>query len=313
MKAISTGATVDKATADTSVATPLCLAVAQLALVTSPSVYGLRPDGTSMEAVELIRQASRLKSVIRILVEQHADVRRTMDGQPLIDLVCRSRAWDMITLFLEHGAAPPENLTALFPTASDRAKFTSIPVPKSTGRPARPCPCWSGRIVDECHAKQAQPYPSRYMCVCGSGKAYEKCCLARGSHVLQKWDPTLQRIMSEYEPIPYVTQINIHPGGGQEFGERLKALGIVDPAFSYACTRSQFVPTPLSRTGSRYVAESRQKEWNAFVDEYIDTQGDQRSREDIERAAKIGTLGRSPRSNLRGSRAAPRSKESTDL
>ncbi|KAJ6520747.1 hypothetical protein DFH09DRAFT_1426614 [Mycena vulgaris] len=322
---IGLGTTADKP--DNSGLTPICLAVLQLAVVTRPHALGIRPDGSMMNALDFKREASRLKCVIRILVEQHAVLDTAVKGEPLITLLCRSKAWETISLFLMHGAKPPQNPTSLFQTASDRSKFTSMlqsRLQPGVRRPARKCPCWSGKSVEECHAKEAQPYPPEYVCVCGSGKTYKKCCFPRESYVTEKWDPILNRIMHDYDRFARAPELKkmmeqgtefrraLYQALGKEFDERtftgledikpehmraqlirlaeeLLGQGLIDPAFAYPLSRVEFYPRPESRKCSRYLAESRQKRWNALVDEYIDTQGDLRSRRSIERAAKIGT------------------------
>ncbi|KAJ7677357.1 hypothetical protein B0H17DRAFT_1079511 [Mycena rosella] len=318
------GATADKP--DSSGITPICLAVVHLAMVTSPHARGMRPDGGMMNALDFKREASRLELVIQILVEQHAVLDRTIEGEPLINILCRAKAWDTIALFLMHGATPPRNLPSLFPAASERSRFTSMLQSRlrpGASRPARICPCWSGKTVANCHAKEAQPYPLTYVCVCGSGKTYESCCFHRRAYVLEKWNPTLNRIMHDYDRVtgnPMLKGIRaevermqeqaqacgmeiderllmpgIKPGknakkfDNKHLSEELLGKGLIDPAFAYAQSRVDFAPKPQARKISRHTAEHCQKRWNAWVDEYIDTQRDPRSRKEIERAAKIGT------------------------
>jgi hypothetical protein len=260
------GATADKA--DSSGITPICLAISHLAMVTSPHIRGFRPDGVPLDAADFEKEASRLKLVIRILVEQHVALNASMDGEPLINLLCRSRAWDTIALFLEHGAASPTNVTALFRTAADRSRFASLLKGQPKIRPARKCPCWSGKTVLECHAK-AQPYPLGYVCVCGSGKTYQKCCFSRKSYVVEKWHPTLKRIMHDYDrsqnPVMKAIQSakDLKQAMAQAIGveledrpldfkpDMMKAFiktlvadthRLLDPAFTYALSRVDFIP-----------------------------------------------------------------------
>ncbi|KAJ7284809.1 hypothetical protein C8J57DRAFT_1289539 [Mycena rebaudengoi] len=288
---------------DKSGITPICFALAQLAMATAPHAV------------------SRLTCVIRILVEQHAELNRSVDGQPLINLACRSREWDTIALLLKHGATPPRNPSALFRTAVDRAKFSALlkSLPKGAfPRPPRMCPCWSGKSVAECHAKSDQAYPDAYVCICGSQKTYGKCCKPRNKEVLDRWDPKVKRILHDYALHPsFKAAMNVMESGVEKtqalrkaFGieleeepmsmsytpEQMKALsemllnqGLIDPAFSYALTRADFLPRPQARTGSRHFAELNQKQWNTLVDEYIALGVDKRSKRDIEREAKIGT------------------------
>ncbi|KAJ7178746.1 hypothetical protein C8R43DRAFT_470548 [Mycena crocata] len=306
------GATADLE--DSSGVTPLCLAVAQLAGFSIPGVPCVRSDGVPLSAVDLKRETSRLKYVIRILVEQHVVLDRSMLGEPLIDLLCWARVWETIALFLEHGTSPPKNTTALFPNSGDRSKFASLLKTHSRKRPRPPrkCPCWSGKSVEECHRAKALPYPLAYMCICGSGKTYKKCCFSRSSPVVEKWDPNLKRIMHEYDrgvPADLNTLMKRLSQARREssaiLGEtlsepvkpswsanvqRLLRECVLDPAFAHALRQAGFFPQPQARKASRVLSEKQQRLWNSLVDDYIDTNaGDKRSRHIIERAAKIGT------------------------
>ncbi|KAF8207238.1 hypothetical protein K438DRAFT_1815947 [Mycena galopus ATCC 62051] len=310
------GASADKA--DSSGITPICLAISQLAKATSPHVLVLRSDGSRTSAADVGREISRLKFVIRILVEQHVALNTSIDGEPLVNLLCRSRAWDTIALFFEHGAIPPTNPGALFRTADDRSRFAALVKARrpNISRPPRKCPCWSGKSISECHGN-SQPYPPQYVCVCGSGKTYEICCFLRKDFVSEKWDPTSQRILHDYDNSA-VQLFQKLTGPGKEIIQAVADacgveydhatppmtpeiwraqvknllgddLGRIDPAFAYALYGAQFLPRPRARSRSRPLCNNEQKQWNALVDEYIATQGDKRSRHSIERAAKIGT------------------------
>ncbi|KAF8207242.1 hypothetical protein K438DRAFT_1815953 [Mycena galopus ATCC 62051] len=284
---------------DSSGITPICLAISRLAMVTSPHVLSFRPNGSRTSVADVEREISRLKFVIRILVEQHVALNTSIDGEPLVNLLCRSRAWDTIALFFEHGAIPPTNPGALFRTADDRSRFAALVKARrpNVSRPPRKCPCWSGKSISECH-ENSKSYPLEYVCVCGSGKTYKMCCLLRKSFVplLSKAIAPGKKIIQavadacglEYEytapaVTPEIWRAHIKKLLGDD-------LGHIDPAFAYALSRAQFLPSvPWARSRSRFLCESEQKRWNALIDEYIATQGDGRSRHSIERAAKIGT------------------------
>ncbi|KAJ7116317.1 hypothetical protein C8R44DRAFT_627700, partial [Mycena epipterygia] len=309
------GATADKT--DTSGITAIGLAISQLEMWSSRDAQGMRPDGVRMNAADVRREVSRREWVIRILVEQHVELNRLMNGEPLINMLCRSKAWETIALFLAHGATPPKKTHLPIPH-SVRPGQIHIHAGTNLCRPPKKCPCWSGKSVQECHAKEAQPYPLAYLCVCGSGRTYRKCCFARKSYVVEKWDPTLKRIMHDYDRsgLPIMQAIRkgneLSQAVAQAIGDKyeippfhnpeiksaqfVKRLaqelleeGLIDPAFAYALSRVDFAPRPQSRMCSRYLSESRQKRWNALIDEYIATKGDRRSKHMIERAAKIGT------------------------
>jgi hypothetical protein len=50
------------------------------------------------------RNLARCARIVRILVEQHADVNRSFGGRSLLSMACAMKNWEIITLFLEHGA-----------------------------------------------------------------------------------------------------------------------------------------------------------------------------------------------------------------
>jgi hypothetical protein len=62
------------------------------------------------------------------------------------------------------------------------------------------------------------------MCVCGSGNTYQKCCLARKTAVVEKWDPATSRILHDYDKFTGKPEMDIIRKGM----ELNKALGFAD-------------------------------------------------------------------------------------
>ena len=221
--------------ADTSGKTPLHLVGHEMLMVKNPRIVVVKADGSGLTNKK--RQYARLAWVLRILVEQHADINIMIGNCSLLDLSCDWMDWDIITILLKHGAIPSSS-ASLFKLSIHQNRFSDLV--RSFGgspRPARICPCWSGKSVSECHGKSSLPYPLKYMCVCGSMKTYERCCHKRGRFVSEKWDPVSQRNLLSYDdtrPIPPVAQ--------HELASDLLKEGIIDPAFAYAMGKTEFLP-----------------------------------------------------------------------
>lgn len=135
----------------------------------------------------------RLRFVARTLIEQHANVNITSNtGMSNLHMACQAKDWELIELLLLHGAhttipgsklrPPIDQLTS----ASDKKRFRDL-VKSRKQRPPQPCPCWSNKLLVDCHATE-QPYPHKFYCTCGSRKPYEKCCRKRNIFVYEKWD-----------------------------------------------------------------------------------------------------------------------------
>jgi hypothetical protein len=294
---ITCGATPDKA--DRHGITPLHLVGQEMIKVKNPLVTLSKADGSGM--TDKKRLYMQLAWVARILVEQHANVNIVIQNDSLLNLVCTWKDWDLIALLLKHGATPSPRSASRFTTSTDKKRFLDLAKTYGSGaRPARICPCWSGKTVPECHGKGALPYPLKYMCVCGSTKTYERCCHKRGKFVSEKWDPASQRNLLTYDdvhPIPPIFQHTL--------AVTLLSRGLIDPAFGYAMGKTEFLPlyvhdlfcdtssstatySPHRRTTSRSVRVDMQTVWNKHVDDYIAQGTDSHSKGEIERKAKVG-------------------------
>jgi hypothetical protein len=143
----------------------------------------------------------RIAFAIKTLIEQRANVNIIHEGSTPLHFACRAKHWDTITLLLAHGANPslPSTPPAAqsFTNSDDRKRFeTLVATYSGKSRPARPCPCWSGKLLSECHDAEEKPYPLEFICRCGSGKTYAKCCARRnGMSLIEKWDAAEDWIM----------------------------------------------------------------------------------------------------------------------
>lgn len=189
---IRIGATIDHA--DAHGATALWLAAASLAKCTSATRQRVR----TRKAGDYIPPdpTLRVAFVIRTLVEQHANVNIVYEGTTPLYHACVGQHWETVSLLLEHGAIP--SLVAHSFNITDRKRFNAL-VERFAGkpRPARPCPCWSGELLSLCHDAEEKPYPPEFICRCGSGKTYAKCCTRRNAmSIVDKWDEENDWIMS---------------------------------------------------------------------------------------------------------------------
>ncbi|KAF9471246.1 hypothetical protein BDN70DRAFT_869315 [Pholiota conissans] len=268
---------------------PMFIVINKMVRLHMPDKFvALKENGEPPNQSDIEMALYQCEQVIRILVEQHVDVNKTNGPVSYLQAACFMKNWDLITLFLEHGAknTMPHFVIEKYMTEAEQARFYSLVRAKSNKkRPLRICPCWSGKTIKNCHSK-AQPYPSKFICVCGSGKIYEKCCL-RKCPMVEKWDDAhgfIDHYMAEQMCPSATDEERIHVAG--------LLAGVIepfaDPAFIYALRRSAFCPLPFGSNFSRKIQEGGMRTWNSLVDQYIEEGTDKRSKFDIERAAKIG-------------------------
>ena len=175
--------------------TALFLAMQSLAGYLLFARSGLPFPGSSVSGGATPPIIKRFAFIARTLIEQHVDVNRMGDGMTILHLACQMQDWDLITLLLKHGAkvsVPGCKLASpvkLLPSAEDKSRFLALArsISRDGKRPAQPCPCWSGKLLVDCHAKN-QPYPAEFYCVCGSQKSYGKCCSRRNMVVFEQWN-----------------------------------------------------------------------------------------------------------------------------
>ncbi|KAK7032245.1 hypothetical protein VNI00_013203 [Paramarasmius palmivorus] len=310
-----------------------------LNLVTSPNFPPPPPGESLSEALKPEYLNKRIECDARIatlLIEQHADVNAGAFDVTPMSLAAESGRWSIVELLLQHGALRARTDGLHFASTIEKSRYLSIlskTKPKSSlsdPRPPRPCPCWSGKLLSECHATGEKPYPDNFVCGCGKkNRSFGECCGRRGIQVVEEWDPEDKWIMpSTIRTMRYPTEDQVSPDAWthveagmrkhidimrsldaeqmQEAVEMLqqskipmfrKVLSImgledrVDPAYWYALDKVDFFPQPWEGQLSKVEAHKRMEEWNTAVDEYISTVHDYRPRIDIEIASKIGMNG----------------------
>ena len=149
----------------------------------------------TMPAFQSSNQLKRIRFIARTLIEQHADIETTPTISALHS-ACQAREWEFIELLLHHGArATAPGPVDLLTSASDKTRFRNLDKSPKT-RPPRPCPCWSGKLLADCHATE-KLYPDTFHCCCGSRKLYGKCCKKRNISFFEKWDGGKRHIEQE--------------------------------------------------------------------------------------------------------------------
>lgn len=166
-----------------------------------------KPRSKSLQKLSASAERStallRLAYAVRVLIEQHADVNHQVNGMSPLHFACQVRDWDLIALMLKHGANPSATSSnyppsALLSSSVDKSRFFALAkeFPSGNTRPARMCPCFSGRPLSTCHEPDALPYPPTMLCPCASGKSYGKCCLRRKMVMKERWDEKSKRIVA---------------------------------------------------------------------------------------------------------------------
>ncbi|KZT01525.1 uncharacterized protein LAESUDRAFT_731098 [Laetiporus sulphureus 93-53] len=270
----------------------------------------------------------RYRKIARMLIEQHANVNvPTRDGSHAIYWACWGLEFDIVELMLEHGAQKPnikqdEFVRASGYRAADTARMGSIVrrTKRIIPRPPRPCPCWSGKLLSDCHASGPKPYPPEFLCVCGSWKTFRNCCARGNFGTYESW-------FEDYKRIVFFSRRNSDEGLSEEMkrvernmqrqkgmrmdgcvvmseedldmqarhlaliGEALLERGDADPAFVYGVKIINSFPRPWDKQYSKLECESRAERWNHAIDQYIDLKTDSRTRLEIEQQNKVGTDG----------------------
>ncbi|CAL1717150.1 unnamed protein product [Somion occarium] len=251
--------------------------------------------------------------IAKLFVEQHADVNVELDGQTPLTLTAQASCWPIVELLLQHGARVPPSFPSSnsFKTSIQRSRFLLI-VRKTrplSPRPPRPCPCWSGKLLSECHDAEEHAYPASFLCICGSRKSFARCCGTKKFRVVERWNSEAQRIVWRVISEPTVglppgipESVLNHIRSNHEIPSRLNELGYklvericsdrnIDPAFAYALRSLLYNPRPWAGQVSRVQAKRRMNAWNQLVDDYIASRRDPRRKLDVEIAAKIGING----------------------
>ncbi|GJE99459.1 zf-MYND domain-containing protein [Phanerochaete sordida] len=282
------------------------------------------PGGRALSDQFLDDEVSRLLRIATLLVEQHADVNVSADGETPLGVAAEASCWPLVELLLRHGARPLAAGTPgapLFRSANQRSRYNALvrTTQVSTPRPARRCPCWSGALLADCHAARTQPYPPSFLCRCGRNRTYERCCMRREFTLEERWsaeDDWLQPVDVRHIPLPpgddafragfdknqeMMNAAMQVPGFLGAFQERMAGFwqtmfsdlppDVMDPAFLYALGKVDFAPRLWGGNLSKVEAKKRMDEWNGAIDKYIARGTDSRDRFTIELMSKIGMNG----------------------
>ncbi|KAH6914952.1 hypothetical protein BKA70DRAFT_560508 [Coprinopsis sp. MPI-PUGE-AT-0042] len=191
---------------DRNGATALFIAALKIAVLTSiMDLVEILPPINCVPLPETLQRAHIQKliachtRIATMLIEQHADVNvLAFDVSPL-SLAAQSGSWALVELLLRHGADRTHEDDIHFSNTTDKSRYSSLLAMTTAedARPPRPCPCWSGKLLRDCHDTPGveHPWPSHFLCSCGRKKVFSECCGKRGLKVLERWDPEDKWIM----------------------------------------------------------------------------------------------------------------------
>ncbi|KAJ6585131.1 hypothetical protein B0H19DRAFT_1108411 [Mycena capillaripes] len=279
------------------------------------------------ESIETAQRRVRYIAVVLIGQHANVNATVRWQGQLVSSLhfACAIEDWYLVALLLNHGAhsmPTPSCVDAatFLATAAAKRRLTGLKANAKKNRPPRLCPCFSGNSKSGCHSEPL-PYPDNFTCSCGSTKVYGKCCKTRNIPLTEIWDKETKWIRpsrsvflpgapSYASPVIHAGMEQVRQNGDMErvmhmvpqmmFNPDIQSVytecleiglqddALVDPAFRFAYFEIKYFPTPQGRTSSKHWCRQKQKEWNAAVDNYIDSDVDTRPRSAIEAAAKIG-------------------------
>ncbi|TDL24231.1 hypothetical protein BD410DRAFT_786336 [Rickenella mellea] len=133
----------------------------------------------------------RIKLVIALLLEQHADVNVVTNNVTCFTVLMRAKFkhWDIIELLIAHGARDDlGSLNGLVLSKEEKKHISELLRTRPSKRPPRPCPCFSRRLLSDCHGKGPKAFPCHFICPCQSGVAYAKCCKKRDIAWREVWN-----------------------------------------------------------------------------------------------------------------------------
>ncbi|TDL24227.1 hypothetical protein BD410DRAFT_786330 [Rickenella mellea] len=116
-----------------------------------------------------------LKMVIALLIEQHAHVNVVWKNATCCTMLMRAKYkhWDLIEPLIAHGALEDlGSLNGLVLSKVEKKRISELLRTRPSKRPPRPCPCFSGRLLTDCHGKRPRPLPCHFICPCQSGSVY---------------------------------------------------------------------------------------------------------------------------------------------
>ncbi|EMD34184.1 hypothetical protein CERSUDRAFT_98113 [Gelatoporia subvermispora B] len=270
-----------------------------------------------------------IASVAEILIAQHADVNIDLDGFSPLILACKAQYLPLVKLLLEHGANarifPSADLSLFFLNRAERNQFRRLLEAHSTPtpRPPRPCPCWSGKPLQDCHAAEERPYPIEFLCPCASEKVYGACCRKR-FYLGEVWNEEYQAIattrltatsetyirdtallptfaqVTAYLKTNFACQPVYYPQLEAAFKQQKTAMArklidekLADPAFVHAMQSLPFVALGFNRKYSKVFCKTLADKWNKAIDDYISRGSDTAGRppKEIAMAAKVNENG----------------------
>lgn len=255
---------------------PLYLACQVIRAMTDELEVAKRARLVHPKVEQVILQKEGVILVAKLLVKQHANVNLELDGHTPLSLVATASCWTMVELLLQYGARTPPSFSPSQSLSSSiqRSRFLSLTrrIRPSNPLPPRPCPCWSGQSLNDCHAGSDQPYPSHFLCVCGSQKTFGKCCSRRQFQIMESWDANEHRIRWRVISEPTVglppgipdSILNHIRNQGHDKPSHLNQMGVylvqriacdreVDAAFAYALQKMHFNPRYVSLRSNRYI------------------------------------------------------------
>ncbi len=134
---------------------------------------------------------ARASRIATLLVEQHGDVNSGYRGRTPLSIAVELCMWDVVELLLRHRVKVPPLKRLSFQSNVEKLQYlkllTSVGSDTQAGRPPRPCPCWSGKPLTECHAAGWTSYPGDLLCCCGKNRKYDNCCVKREFKWMERW------------------------------------------------------------------------------------------------------------------------------
>ncbi|TDL24220.1 hypothetical protein BD410DRAFT_786321 [Rickenella mellea] len=158
----------------------------------------------------------RMKMVATLLIEQRADVNFIWNDSTCLTILLRSKFkhWDIIGLLMAHGAREgvgPESRNVFVLLREEKERLSELLRTRPSKRPPRPCPCFSGHLLSDCHGKETRPFPYYFLCPCKSGLVYANCCKKRKVSWWDMWNEergiieTWRKDLPVYLPLPHDT------------------------------------------------------------------------------------------------------------
>ncbi|TDL24230.1 hypothetical protein BD410DRAFT_786333 [Rickenella mellea] len=146
---------------------------------------------TYNNAPQLANAGPRFKMVASLLIEQHADVNVVWNDFTCFTMLmhAKSKHWDIIELLIAHGASEDMCSRNDFVLSTvENEHISELLRTRQSQRPPRPCPCFSGRLLANCHGKGPRPFPYHFVCPCQSGEVYTNCCKKRKIAWREVWN-----------------------------------------------------------------------------------------------------------------------------